>query len=73
MDGTAAQPHIGNVKAWWSGSLQDFSEAKDQHILGQLAANAMQAFRTNEAEQLRAWAWQLEVLRPALADDLTLS
>ncbi len=26
----------------------------------------MQAFRTNEAAQLRAWAWQLDLLRPAL-------
>jgi hypothetical protein len=67
MDGAAAKAHIGNVRAWWSGSLQNFSETKDQHILGQLAANAIKAFRTNEAEQLRAWAWQLELLRPTLA------
>ena len=62
----AAGPYIGTIRAWWSGTLQQFSETKDEHILGALAACAMQAYRTNEAAQLRAWAWQIELLRPAL-------
>jgi hypothetical protein len=68
MDDAAAAPFIGSVKAWWSGSLRDFFEAKDEHIVGQLAACAMQAYRTNEAAQLRAWVEQLELLRPALSE-----
>ena len=67
MDDDAARPHIGSIKVWWSGTLQYFVKTQDEHILGQLAASAMQAFRTNEAVQLRAWAAQIESLRPALA------
>jgi len=66
MDQTGPQPLIETISAWWSGSLEDFSSTKDEHILGQLARNAINAHRTNEATQLRAWAWQLEWLRPAL-------
>jgi hypothetical protein len=66
MDLAATETVIGDVKAWWSGTLQDFSVSKDEHILGRLAACAMQAYRTNESAQLRAWAWQFELLRPAL-------
>lgn len=64
---TAAPPSHAQTTAWWSGTLQDFAATKDEHILGQLAARTLQAYRTNEAEQLRAWAWQIDLLRPALA------
>ncbi len=66
MDRAAAEQR-SSIKAWWSSTLRHFAETKDEHILGQLAARAMQAFRTKEATQLRAWAWQLDLLRPALA------
>lgn len=65
MDNAAAQPHAP-ITAWWSGTLHHFTQTKDEHILGQLAARTLQAHRTNETEQLRAWAWQIDLLRPAL-------
>ena len=67
MDEVAQQSQIGTIGAWWSGSFQDFTDAQDDHILGQLATNAIYAHRTNETTQLRAWTWQLELLRPALS------
>jgi hypothetical protein len=67
MDNAATDPSTGSTKAWWSGTLTEFSTTTNNHILGQLAARAMQAYRTNEGAQLQAWAWQLAHLRPALS------
>jgi hypothetical protein len=58
--------HTENI-AWWSGSLHELSEVTDESIIGRLSACAMQAYRTNEPAQLRAWAWQVELLRAALS------
>ncbi len=68
MDDAVSEPLTGSIKAWWSGSLQEFFITNDELILGRLAANAMQAYRTNEAAQLRAWAWQIDLLRAALSN-----
>jgi hypothetical protein len=68
MDDPTAEPFTGSINAWWSGSFQELSETKDEHILGRLAACAMLAYRTNEAAQLNAWACQLDWLRPALSE-----
>jgi hypothetical protein len=53
-------------RAWWAGTVAALLRQSDAEILGQLAARAMRTHRVNEAEQLRAWAWTLDVLRVAL-------
>jgi hypothetical protein len=51
--------------AWWTGSVEAFLAATPAAICGALAARAILDHRTNEAAQLRAWLWEIEVLRAA--------
>jgi hypothetical protein len=53
--------------AWWTGTVAAFLAAAPSGICGALAARAILDHRTNEAAQRRAWLWQIEVLRDALA------
>jgi hypothetical protein len=53
--------------AWWTGTGAAFLASDPQHICGALAARAMLNHRTSEAAQLRAWLWQINILREAVA------
>lgn len=54
--------------AWWAGTIQDFTQVTDEQLIGQLSTRLVRAHRTNEAEQLKAWSWQLHHLRPVLQE-----
>jgi hypothetical protein len=53
--------------AWWTGTVAAFLAAEPSAVCGALAARAMLDHRTNEAAQVRAWLWEIDVLRVALA------
>lgn len=53
-------------RAWWSGSLAEFHALEVNAILEGLAYRALQAHPTNRETQLRAWRWELEILRRAI-------
>lgn len=53
--------------AWWSGDLKTFCTQPIMTIIGALARHAMATHRTNEADQLKAWQWEVDLLRSGLA------
>ena len=60
---------IGCVpRAWWSGSVSTFLSQNVTNILDRLAIRAIETHATNRDAQLRAWHWEIEILRDALAD-----
>ncbi|MBB3172865.1 hypothetical protein FHR90_000679 [Endobacter medicaginis] len=54
---------------WWSGDVRTFIDTPRDVLLGRLAQEMVQHFRTNEAQQLRAWACEIDILRDAFATD----
>jgi hypothetical protein len=60
---------IGSVsRAWWSGSVSTFLSQNVNSILDRLAFRAIETHATNRDAQLRAWRWEIDILRDALAD-----
>jgi hypothetical protein len=53
--------------AWWSGELKTFRAQPTLAIIGALARHAIAMHRTNEADQLKAWQWEVDILRSSLA------
>ena len=56
------------MAAWWSGTVAAFLAADAASVAGALAHAAVEAFRVNEAAQLRAWRVQCAILAGALRD-----
>jgi len=52
--------------AFWSSSASDFMAASQDNLLGILAQRQILHFRSNEAEQLRAWSDSIDCLKVAL-------
>jgi hypothetical protein len=55
------------MSAFWSGDATDFLHTPRDTIVGHLAAAQLRHFRTNEAQQLRAWEASIDVLKASLA------
>ncbi len=55
-------------RAWWSGSVSTFLSQNITSILDRLAFRAIETHATNRDAQLRAWRWEIDILRDALAD-----
>src|SRR3978361_938708 len=55
-------------RAWWSGSVSTFLSQNVTSILDRLAFRAIETHATNHDVQLRAWRWEIDILREALAD-----
>ena len=55
-----ALPHPA---AWWSGNEAEFMAAGEPGLLGRLTEVAIRSYRVNEAQQLRAWSREIEILR----------
>jgi Uncharacterized conserved protein (DUF2075) len=54
------------ARAWWSGSVSTFLTQDPRQIIDRLAFRAIETHATNRETQLRAWAWELDVLRSAV-------
>ena len=52
--------------AWWSAKLAAFNLLSTEAITGCLSTNAIKNYRINEADQLRAWQWEIQILRHGL-------
>ena len=52
-------------RAWWSGELHAFQGQTPESVVGRLSLNAIKNHRTNEADQLRAWEWEVGILQQA--------
>src|ERR1700733_9834121 len=55
------------ARAWWSGRISAFLKQEPRHVIDRLAFRAIETHATNRETQLRAWAWEIDILRSALA------
>ncbi len=56
------------MRAWWSGTGPELTEADPEHLVGVLSQRLVQAHSVNHATQLLAWRRQITLLRDALRD-----
>jgi hypothetical protein len=53
-------------RAWWSGDVSAFLNQSTSSIVERLAFRALETHPTNHEAQLRAWHWEIEILRRAV-------
>ncbi len=54
------------ARAWWSGRVSAFLTQDPHYVIDRLAFRAIETHATNRETQLRAWAWEIDILRSAL-------
>ena len=54
------------ARAWWSGRVSTFLTQDPRHIIDRLSFRAIETHVTNREQQLRAWAWEIDILCSAL-------
>lgn len=64
---TEATTDTPGPRAFWHGSALALLEADPQAVVGQLASRHVRSHSAAEAEQVRAWEREIEILRLALA------
>jgi len=64
---TQETDHVRTARAFWHGSALALLEADPQAVIGQLASRHVRSHAAAEAEQVRAWEREIEILRLALA------
>jgi hypothetical protein len=55
------------MAAFWTGTATSFLHTPRDAIVGHLAAAQLRHFRTNEAQQMRAWEESIDLLKTSLA------
>ena len=58
----------GSSRSFYSASLAQFLAADPKAIIGQLSSKHVAFHAAAEAEQIRAWEREIELLRAALAE-----
>jgi hypothetical protein len=61
-------PRAASARSFFSASIAQFLEADPKAIVGQLSSKHVSFHAAAEAEQIRAWEREIEILRSAFAE-----